>query len=199
MVEVQQFLHGATSVACCILSTLPFFRVRSAATMPKKCFDRKPGTYVPHLSAQNNGYGKSSIKKVKATLRRPAASIAQCTQSTAATTQRIVGLNDRSRNDYGDYMGFMEPGDNSSTLMRDLRRPSWMSEEYASQKVYVELDTLNCQDIVLCTNKLQVYHGYSPPLLVLWPRDIQEVRNLDGIIGLHDPAANTINHYMNSL
>ena len=74
-----------------------------------------------------------------------------------------------------------------------------MSEEYASQEVYVELDTSNCQDIVLCTNKLQVYHGYSPPLLVVGPREVQDVRNLDGIMGLHDPAADTINHYMSSL
>jgi hypothetical protein len=83
---------------------------------------------------------------------------------------------------YGDYMGFIAPGDQSSTLMRPLEKPPWMSEEYANTKIFIDLDTTDCAKVVLCTNRLQVYHGYAPSLLLPDRRHLYECRNVNGHI-----------------
>jgi hypothetical protein len=86
---------------------------------------------------------------------------------------------------YGNFMGFIAPGDQSSTLMRPLEKPEWMTDEYATTKILIDLDVTHCSKIVLCTNRLQVYHGYSPSILLPDRRHLYECRNVNGHIDFY--------------
>ena len=166
------------------------YRLLAAAAKPTSRFF---GFYV--MVAIGRGRFAMQVQRGRAAVRRsttnsrsaarPKAKAKATPKATAKATPKAKAKAKATDYAYGNFMGFIAPGDQSSTLMRPLEKPPWMSEEYANTKIFIDLDVTHCTKIVLCTNRLQVYHGYSPSVLLPDRRHLYECRNINGHIDFY--------------
>ena len=132
--------------------------------------------------------GRAAVRRSTTNSRsaaRPKAKAKATRKATAKATPKAKAKAKATDYAYGNFMGFIAPGDQSSTLMRPLEKPEWMTDEYATTKILIDLDVTHCSKIVLCTNRLQVYHGYSPSILLPDRRHLYECRNVNGHIDFY--------------
>jgi len=134
--------------------------------------------------------GRAAVRRSAVSARSAARPKAKATaKATPKATPKAKAKAKATAHVYGGGPGFIAPGDQSSTLMRPLEKPPWMSEEYANTKIFIDLDVTHCSKVVLCTNRLQVYLGYAPSVLLPDRRHLYECRNINGVIGFYPSPA----------